>query len=303
MTLSTHMSLGRMIRRSARTIIDLLPAKLRLAIDFYKNNGYWPKLDPPRTFNEKIIFRKLYDRNPLFVILADKLAVRDYVAERIGQDVLTRLFAVYETPEQLEWDSLPDRFVIKANHDQGSVRFVADKNFVSREGLVQFYSVRLNSRCGENREAWWYWPIKPRLLVEEYLNQSDGSPPTDYKLFVFDGRVRMIAVDLSRVEGTRRVHLGRGLYKPNWEPIQGLFKFPTRVDVEPPEYLRALIDVAEHLGKDLDFVRVDLYSIPPARPVVFGEMTLAPSSGYGRFSPRELDYWLGSYWHVKPVRN
>lgn len=135
---------------------------------------------------------------------------------------------------------------------------------------------------------WAYRKVPPRVLVEELLADG-GRAPIDYKLFVFHGRVRMIQVTLDRFE-----RLTRRLYTPDWEPLDVEYGGAVGVDVERPHGLPEMLDIAERLGVDTDFVRVDLYCL--GNRIVFGELTNYPLAGLGEFRPPEFDHWLGTWW-------
>lgn len=172
-------------RKAASTLLKVLPINVRMRIDFFRRVGYWPNVKAPSTFNEKVLYRKMYDRNPKFPMLADKLRVRDYVADRLGESVLTKLYGVVNSPDEIDLESLPDRFVIKATHDSGSVLLVDDKSKLSQEILESHFASRLKKVYGAGKGEWWYSQITPRLIIEEHLGEPGEPPPRDYKFLCF----------------------------------------------------------------------------------------------------------------------
>jgi hypothetical protein len=262
----------------------------------------------PVTFNEKVRYKMLADRRPLLTTFTDKLAVRAYVESRVGTQVLTDLYAVTSAPRTLLGAELPREFVVKPTHASGACVLVADYAPPERElpdskerwvqalvrpdrldrdrliGLCEGWISRTYSR-----REWAYRSVPPRILVEELLDDG-GGVPCDYKFFVFHGRVRMIEVDLTRFEGH-----ARNLYTPDWERLDVEYKWPGGIDVERPHELPKMLGIAETLGADTDFVRVDLYCLGGKR-VVFGELTNYPLAGRGEFRPPEFDRWLGEWW-------
>jgi len=281
------------VSQTYRTLTGMLPPAVRLSIDFYRGNGYWPDLKVPSTFNEKVIYRKLHWTDSTFATFADKLAVREHVAACVGTHVLADLYAVFDTAEQITLTDLPKRFVMKCTHDSGSVLVISDKHSASLEEIQDYFRRRLARKPSVRTYTQWYWNVPAKVIVEEHLGSLNGTAPADYKFFVFDGVTRMIQVDTNRFsEHTRN------LYTRSWKPIDGQFKYPTGQAVNRPTHLGDMLQVAETLGRDIDFVRVDLYTLPE-RPVVFGELTMGPDSGYGRFEPREIDHWLGGHWFIK----
>jgi hypothetical protein len=249
----------------------------------------------------------LTDRRPVLTTFADKLAVRGYVASRVGADVLPELHAVTDTPTALRWGELPREFAIKPTHAPGAGILVADFAPPDAEvpqptddwvqALVRPDRVswsRLLELCenwvsrGYSRGQWAYRHVPRRVLVEELLDDG-GHVPLDYKIFVFDGVVRMIQVTLDRFDG-----IAKSLYTPDWERLQAEYGAPGGADVERPGVLPDMLEIAETLGGGMDFVRVDLYCL--GGRIVFGELTNYPLGGQGTFRPAELDRWLGAWW-------
>ncbi|HEX2659874.1 MAG TPA: ATP-grasp fold amidoligase family protein, partial [Polyangia bacterium] len=178
------LALARSLRR---TLTARLPQPV-IAVDAHRRtHKVFPRLVAPRTFNEKILHRKLFDRRPLLSTLADKLAARAYVAERLDPDILPRLYTVTTDPTSLPFSALPDRFVVKPTHGSGWVWIVRDKATVDRAALIdtcrQWLATSYYDRTGE----WIYKNVPPRILIEELIEDGSGIAPTDYKLFTFDG--------------------------------------------------------------------------------------------------------------------
>ena len=265
------------------------------------------------TFNEKVRYRILADRRPLLTTFADKLAVRGYVESRVGAGVLTELHAVTDAPETLLRAELPREFAIKPTHASGACILVGDlappeAEFPEAtagwvEALVRPDRVewsRLTGLCenwlsrGYSRREWAYRNVPRRILVEELLDDA-GRPPLDYKIFVFDGRTRMIQVTQDRFE-----RLVRSQYTPEWERLDVEYGGPGGADVERPQGLPEMLEIAERLGAGMDFVRVDLYCL--GSRVVFGELTNYPLAGRAAFRPAEFDRWLGDWWTLPASR-
>jgi hypothetical protein len=271
----------------------------------------------PTTFNEKVRYKMLRDRRPLLVTTADKAAVRDYAASIIGAQFLPESYGQLTDPAQLWTLDLPPSFVVKPTHGSGAVVAVhPDAPAEARlpgpdqpwactqlrpsaldrsafEALGRAWLSRLHG-SGPNRE-WAYSFVRPRLLVEEFLGGPDGTIPSDFKFFVFHGRCRYVQVDTGR--------FGRhtqDFFLPTWEhlPMSGGLPW---ADPEPkqPDCLEEMIALAERLGRDTDFVRVDLYALPDR--IVFGEMTNYPAGGNSPFFPASFNAEFGSHWTV-PAR-
>jgi TupA-like ATPgrasp len=269
---------------------------------------------PPTTFNEKVRYRMATDRREILTTFSDKVGVRDYVRERVGDHVLTRLYEVTSAPETLVRSSLPREFVLKASHGSGGMILVGDhvprKNRLPRPpvGLKWFHVhpdslewQRLVDICRHwlwlrfaPHVAWAYSKVKPRILIEELL-LSDGQVPKDYKFFVFGGNVELVQIDQDRFVEHRR-----NLYSPRWERLDAEYVYPRGSSDPKPAKLGEMIAVAESLGDQIDFVRVDLYNI--GERIVFGEITAYPEGGSGPFDPPELDAKLGALWQLDASR-
>jgi hypothetical protein len=265
--------------------------------------------EPPVTFNDKVRHRMLRDRCPLLATFVDKVAVRDYVAGRVGEEFLTKLHLVTKDADAVRPDALPREFVVKASHGSGGCVLVADcafsddrlpeppvgwHRYLVRPDVLDWGTLRgllrdwLARRYG--KWEWAYRRVPGRILVEELL-LHEGAIPRDYKFFVFDGRVRHVHVDFDRF--TR--HL-RTLYTPEWELVPGEYGHPQGPEIGRPAALDQMISLAEELGAGIDFVRVDLYALDDR--VVVGELTPYPLAGLGRFRPASLDRELGAWWSL-----
>lgn len=260
--------------------------KLRM----YPGVGYWPQIRSPRTFNEKVAHRKLFSDEQRYAELADKLRVRDYVREKVDENILNDVYYVADDPDRIPFDTLPREFVLKPTHKSGAVRVVDNKRTVDTASLKHDCREWLSTKYGTSTNEYWYLDIDPKLMVENRLRGSDTSVPLDYKFFVFHGRVELIEVDFNRFGAHKQRFFTR-----NWESVAVKREHPLGPVIDEPERLDEMIDVAETLGEEFSFVRVDLYS-PSNDGVVFGELTFSPSAGRGGFQPLEYDFKLGRLW-------
>lgn len=257
---------------------------------YLKHHGRVPDLRFPKTFTEKIQYRKLFEHDQRFPILSDKIRVKDEIAARLGSDWII--------PTLWYGDRLPDRaartwqcpYVIKASHGSGCNYFVVspeDADWTAVEPVVERW---LSSVYGSSLGEWLYSQIAPRVLVEPYLEIA-----TEYKLYVFGGRVHYIHVVTGGGRAKRDQRRCR-CYDRHWtvQPFTyAHYQHPT-YDIAAPTSLREMIAAAEALGRDFSFVRVDLYEINE-KPL-FGEMTFYPSSGFDAFEPQCFDQVFGDLW-------
>jgi hypothetical protein len=268
----------------------LLGRVLYERLQFRQQQGYWPHLRRPRSFSEKIAHRKLFDANPLYPMLADKWAVRDYVRARVGDAILNQAYCAVEDPAELPFAELPKKFVLKGTHGCGMNIFVEDQATADLEAIQRKCRVFLDTAFGGLSNEFHYAPIPRRIIAERYLSDAIHDVPPDYKLFMFHGTCHYIQVDLDRF-----TNMTRTFFDPHWRPLPFALHHPQGTLLERPANLDEMIVVAEKLSESLDFVRVDLYSLN-GREIVFGELTLTPRAGWAQFAPREYDFRLGALW-------
>ena len=264
--------------------------------------GREPDLVNPVLFSEKITARKLFERRPIFTTISDKLLVRDFVAGRIGAQHLTKLYVTGERFEDIDFDALPDQFVIKANHGCRWLALVEDKKSFDREKARRDFRRWLaDSYYLYSRERM-YKNIRRKVLVEEYLREASGDPAIDYKLFVYDGVVHFLRVSARRIDGTRNF----GFFDSTGQPMPVIGRSlrkshqsrppPGAKPVEFPANFAELAKIAAELGRGFDFMRVDLYC--PSGRILFGEMTPLPTGGVIALEPPEYDRIFGAPWRL-----
>jgi len=263
---------------------------------YKKHHGFNPNIKNPRRFTEKIQWLKLYDRNPILTLCADKYMNREFVKKRIGSEYLIPLIYATDHPADIPFDQLPAEYFIKTNHTSGY-------NMIIKNGFVYYFSeiIPFNKKqikktlkkwlkknvYYSNRE-WEYKNIKPKIIIEELLHdESNNDVLNDYKIHCFDGNPLYIQTIFDRMEGIKE-----NWFNINWEPIDLYYFTDKRKKIEKPSNLSELLDVARKLAHGFSYVRVDLYSIKGS--ILFGELTFHPYSGIMKFQPDEWDYKLGN---------
>lgn len=262
-------------------ISDLDYARSRFISKF----GYPLDIENPVTFSQKLQWIKLYYRKPLLTSLADKYKVRNYIANKVGQKYLIHLYGVYKRADEIDFNDIPNQFVLKANHGSGWNVICYDKKnldiFECRQKLNGWLKLNYYK---ESRE-WCYKNIRPRIVCEEFI----GSKLLDYKFMCFNGKSKCIKVDIDRFTDHRR-----NIYNNNWELLPAMIGFKNSPKIIPkPENFDEMRYIAETLAEEFPFVRVDLYSTN--QKVYFGEMTFYPGNGFSMITPTEYDIDLGSY--------
>lgn len=272
----------------------ILGKKYHHKLHIYNQLGYWPKIETPRTFNEKIIHRKLYTDNELFSIVADKWRVREYVAEKVGDEILSEVYHVTDDPDTISFDELPDEYVIKPTHMSGRIIIVGEDEDPDHNSIKRSCRKWLNTTYGSMQEEYWYGEIKPRIIIEERLKDDGYYLPIGYDFFVFHGEVKAVCVYQKTSENVEKTI---NYYTTDWDKINIIKRgdFKRGEDLSKPKKLDEMIEVAEALGDYFNHIRVDLYS-PNNQHVVFGELTVADGAGEMQFVPQEYDFKFGSYW-------
>jgi len=268
-----------------------LPKRTSLGLQFYRHHRYWPDLRNPRTFSEKIQYRKLHDRDPRLSLCSDKVLVKDYVAERLGSEWVTPTLWSGKSLPPREERTWPFPYVIKANHGQGTNIFVRSAEDADWPAIERETRRWLKARYRPHLREEHYHRIEPQLLVEPYVGAASALP-VDYKFFVFHGRVAFATAQVERETGMRIQ-----MYCREGEPLSCSYYRGRPAAVPPkPASFRRMIEAAETLGADFSFVRADFYEID-GEPR-FGEMTFMPGSGYRRFDPPEYNRVYGDLWSV-----
>jgi hypothetical protein len=277
----------------ARTLIDSAKAclsdELFLSLVHRRRIGRFPNLLNPVTFNEQML-RRCLEPDRRYVKLSDKLAVRDFVADRIGPEHLIPLLAEPPNFTQAVFDSLPSAFVMKANHGSGFVKVVRDKTRVSFEELSHLAQEWLSTDFYRVARERHYREIEPRLFFEELLLDETGTVPPDLKFHVFNQRSGKPIIYILVISDRFGVTPRGDVFDANWR-VQDLTFGQYKKSPSPvprPENLEQLLATATALSQDFDYVRVDLYALKDK--IYFGELTFTPGAGVLRMRPERADY-------------
>ena len=272
-----------------------LPPKLYVKIHYEYFSGKTLDLDNPTDFNAKIEWYKVFFRPKLLNVLVDKYAVRAYVEDKIGAQYLNELYAVYDRPEDIDFDSLPNKFIIKANHTNGHNIIVHDKEKLDKDKVVKRFKKWLNKNQYYRRgQEWAYKDVAPKIVIERFLKEDDKNTLVDYKFYCFDGVPKFIDVHLDREEDHKQ-----GCFDLEFNLLPfGKSKSYKSISngLEKPENLKEMVLLSKKLSEDLPFVRVDFYSVNGKS--VFGEMTFYPSDARKQFYPEQYNKIIGDYFKL-----
>lgn len=252
-------------------------------------------LDNPKTFNEKIQWLKLYDSTPIKTLLADKYLVKNYIKQTIGEQYIIPTLKVWDSYEEINIDSLPNKFILKANHGSGWNMIVDDKKKYNIETIRNTAKrwLKLNYAFVSGLELH-YMNIKPKIIAEKYIDNNNGDL-YDYKIYCFDGRVESIAF-VSGFNKERRI----AFYDTEWNRLNYTDTYPPfDYEIPKPKKLKEMIEISQKLSKGFAFVRVDLYVLNNG-DIKFGEMTFTPFSGTIVFSPLNQNRIFGDMIKLPP---
>ena len=259
-------------------------------------------LDDPKTLNEKLQWLKLYNRKPEYVMMVDKVLVRDYIKEVLGEEYLIPLVGTWDSVDEIDFDALPDKFAMKCNHNSGlGMCICRDKSKLDlakvknelRRGMAQDYYLT-------NRE-WPYKDVKRKIICEHFMSDAPGASDfTDYKFFCFNGKVDSVMVCLERSSGDTKFYF----FDKDWE-LKRLNKrgksAPEGFTIPKPECMDEMFNIAAKLSEGMPFVRIDLYQSNGR--IYFGELTFFPDSGFDANILPETDLYFGELLNLPSKRS
>lgn len=234
------------------TYTCILPDKIYLKKLYKKRTGKKLNLKNPKTFNEKQNWLKLYDRRPEYTVMVDKYKVREYIADKIGEQYLVPLLGVWDSPEEIDFDALPNEFVLKCNHDNGII-ICRDKSKLDTEKTKKELAYRLSRDYYKKLREWPYKNVPRKIICEKLMKNTNGEELFDYKLFCFNGKVKIIEVNSERFsDAPKEDH-----FDVEWNHFNVTGKPSSEKEIKKPYFLENMIEIAEKYSKDIPFLRVD----------------------------------------------
>lgn len=272
-------------------VTRVLPDTIFLKIKYYLKMGKRLDVNNPKTFNEKLQWLKINDQKPEYTNMVDKYLVRKYISNKIGEEYLIDLLGVYNNFDEIDFNSLPDQFVLKPNHTSGDVFICKDKTSINFPQLRKQVNNWLKCNYYWVHREWPYKNIQPKIICEKFMVDDSGVELKDYKIMCFNGKAKCLFVGLNRNSPTG---LNVDFYDMNWNPLPFERHYPSSGKKIPkPKTFDKMVTFAEKLAKDIPFVRVDFYEVNGK--LYFGELTFYPGSGFEEFTPEKYDYELGSW--------
>lgn len=280
------------------TLSPLITDKLYLKMLFRLKLGHRLDLDNPQTYNEKLQWLKLYYRNPLYPILVDKFEYKKYVANVIGEEYVVKNYGVWDSFEEIDFETLPNKFVLKTTHDQGGVVICRNKNAFDFKAAKTKLNKHLERNLYYLLREWPYKDLKPRIIAEELLVDESGYELKDYKFYCFNGEPRYMYISHSDESAEHYLDF----FDMNFNKLnisrEGFSQ--SKILFEKPKKWDLMIELSKQLSKDQPHVRIDFYSIDGK--LYAGEYTLFQGAGFMPFYPEEWDYKFGECL-VLPTRN
>ena len=265
-----------------------LPDKTYIKLKYFVNFHKRLNLKNPQTFNEKLNWLKLYDRNEIYTKMVDKYEAKEYVANIIGDEYIISTLGVYEKFDEINFDDLPNQFVIKCTHDSGGLVICRDKEKLDfNYAKMKIEKCLKNNYFYDNRE-WPYKNVKPRIIIEKYMEDSKSKELNDYKFFCFNGipKYMFIAVDRSKHDTKFN------FYDMDFKLLNIKQHYPnSKLKIEKPKNFEKMKEMASILSKSIPHLRVDFYEIDGK--VYFGELTFSHFGGFVPFEPNKWDYEFG----------
>ena len=275
----------------------VLPDKVYLSLRYFLTFRRFPDWENPKSYNEKVQWLKVYDRDPRYGQMVDKAAVKDLVSRLIGPEYVIPTLGVWDRPEDVDFDALPDRFVLKCTHDSGSVVLCPDKEKLNREEAMQVLRRGMALDYFKEYREWPYRDVPRRILAEAYLTDETGAAPSDYKVMCFQGEPKLVILHQGRF-GKHTMDF----YDTDWNrmSITRVGQARSETDAPRPDCLEKMLELSGVLSRGIPHLRVDWYIC--GGKLYLGELTFYNNSGFGPFVDPRDDELLGS-WIRLPERN
>ncbi len=291
----------RAVRARVLSFLRFVPDKPMLKLQYFLKTGRKLNLKSPERFTEKLQWYKLYYRNPIMHQCVDKYTVRKFVKGRGLGNTLVKLYGKYDSIDEVNWDELPDSFVIKTSHGGGGLNVIVcpDKSKLDfNEVKEKLYFEKKRVKPHDGGREWAYYGLKTGIVVEELLINTSNPKAgiDDYKFFCYNGKPKYIVADVDRYIGHKR-----NFYDTDWNDLHTTSDCPAsdRI-IEKPKNFDKMLEIAGKLSKGFPYVRVDLYNVDGK--VYFGELTFYPWSGYVQYTPDEMDYLFGEDFELQAYR-
>lgn len=272
---------------------------LYLKMEYYFQTGRRLNLNNPKSYNEKLQWLKIHDRKPEYTQMVDKAGVKDYIAKTIGEQYVIPTLGIWKHFDDIDFTTLPEKFVLKCTHDSGGLVICKDKKTLDKVSAKKKIEKCLKKNYFYGTREWPYKDVKPRIIAEPLLEQANGEEICDYKVMCFNGKAKLIELHMNRHSD----HHTQDFYDVNWQKTeisQGKgYGGCSDIEVSKPSCLNEMLRLSETLTKDMAHCRVDWYVVNGH--LYFGELTFFDGSGYVLFDDDKYDLLLGSWIHLENI--
>ncbi len=274
---------------------SFIPDETYLKIMFRYYVGKKLNISTPQTYNEKLQWIKLNDRKPIYTVMVDKVKARQFVSERIGEEYLIPSIGIWDSPNEIDFDSLPAQFVLKCNHNSGKGMIICkDKSSLDIDNTKKLLREGLEENYYYLGREWPYKDVPRKILGEKYMVDESGKELKDYKVMCFNGEPKVIELHMGRFTN----HQTQDFYDTKWNKLNisqnMVSQYKTSNDITPPPpALEEMIDLSRILAENTLHLRVDWYSVNGR--LFFGELTFFDGSGFDPYDRYEDDLMLGSW--------
>lgn len=267
-----------------------IPDKIFLKYLYYKRMDKKIDLTCPQTFNEKLQWLKLYDRSPEYTKMVDKYEAKKYVADIIGEEYIIPTLGVWNKFEDIDFNQLPNQFVLKCTHDSGGLVICKDKAKLNIEDAKKKINKSLKRNYYYSGREWPYKNVKPRIIAERYMQNKNDEDLKDYKFFCFNGEPKIILVCSERFSSS---NMCETWFDENWNCLD-IIEANHRINkkIKKPVNFSPMMEFSKKLSKNIPFIRVDFYEIDGK--IYFGELTFFPAAGFEKFEPEKWNRRLGN---------
>lgn len=272
---------------------------LYLKMEYYFQTGRRLNLNNPKSYNEKLQWLKIHDRKPEYTQMVDKAGVKDYITKTIGEQYVIPTLGVWKHFDEIDFTTLPEKFVLKCTHDSGGLVICKDKKMLDKVSAKKKIEKCLKKNYFYGTREWPYKDVEPRIIAEPLLEQANGDEICDYKVMCFNGKAKLIELHMNRHSD----HHTQDFYDVNWQKTeisQGKgYGGRSDIEVPKPSCLDEMLQLSETLTKDMAHCRVDWYVVNGH--LYFGELTFFDGSGFDLFDRYEDDLLLGSWINLENI--
>ncbi|WP_300902903.1 ATP-grasp fold amidoligase family protein [uncultured Clostridium sp.] len=279
-----------------KNLLNWLSDERYIKMIYKARTGKTLNLKNPSTYNEKLQWLKLYNRNSIYTQMVDKYEVRNYIKNSIGEKYLIPLIGQWDNFNDINFEELPMKFILKCNHDSGGLVVCLDKNKLDLDKINKRINKSLKRNYYNHSREWPYKNIKPKIICEEFIQDEDGKAPMDYKFYCFNGEIKLIQVDIDRFGNHKQ-----NFYDENWnfKDIRIHCENDKNIEINEPINFNEMKKVVKKLAKEIPHVRVDLYNVNGK--IYFGELTFFHMSGMTNFKDEKLNEKMGEWIYLPNV--